>query len=138
MHDATRKAVLSRADGVVFVADSQRSQGVNNSESFQNLEDNARRVGLDFGALPIVVQFNKRDLPNVLSEEEICGRWSAAPWPLVMASALTGTGVRETFVKLLEAVYPLLDRSFSLSEKHGVSAKAFIDTVVGEQLGNPR
>jgi len=138
VHDATRKAVLSRADGVVFVADSQRSQGINNSESFQNLEDNARRVGLDFGTLPIVVQFNKRDLPNVLSEEEIRGRWSAAPWPLVMASALTGTGVRETFVKLLEAVYPLLDRSFSLSEKHGVSAKAFIDTVVGEQLGNPR
>jgi hypothetical protein len=138
VHDATRKAVLSRADGVVFVADSQRSQGINNSESFQNLEDNARRVGLDFGTLPIVVQFNKRDLPNVLSEEEIHGRWSAAPWPLVMASALTGTGVRETFVKLLEAVYPLLDRNFSLSEKHGTDAKAFIDAAVGEQLGNPR
>jgi len=138
VHDATRKAVLSRADGVVFVADSQRSQGINNSESFQNLEDNARRVGLDFGTLPIVVQFNKRDLPDVLPEEEIRGRWSAAPWPLVMASALTGAGVRETFVKLLETVYPVLDRSFSLSEEHGISAKAFIDAVTGESLENPR
>src|SRR3989338_6677126 len=138
VHDATRKAVLSRADGVVFVADSQRSQGINNSESFQNLEDNARRVGLDFGTLPIVIQFNKRDLPNVLPEEEIHGRWSAAPWPLVMASALTGAGVRETFVKLLETVYPVLDRSFSLSEEHGISAKAFIDAVTGESLENPR
>lgn len=137
VHDATRKAVLSRADGVVFVADSQRSQGINNSESFQNLEDNARRVGLDFGALPIVVQFNKRDLPNVLTEDEIRGRWSAAPWPLVMASALTGMGVRETFVKLLEAVYPVLDRNFSLSEKHGTDAKAFIEAVIGDRIGNP-
>jgi len=138
VHDATRKAVLSRADGVVFVADSQRSQGINNSGSFQNLEDNARRVGLDFDTLPIVVQFNKRDLPDVLPEEELRGRWSAAPWPLVMASALTGAGVRETFVKLLEAVYPALDRNFSLSGKHGTGAKDFIDAVTGESLGNPR
>ena len=46
-HDGTRKAVLSRADGVVFVADSQRSQSVNNGESFQNLAENAVRVGLE-------------------------------------------------------------------------------------------
>ena len=63
-HDSTRKAVLSRTDGVVFVADSQSTQGVNNAESFENLADNAARVGLDFERLPLVVQFNKRDLPN--------------------------------------------------------------------------
>src|SRR3989304_8680364 len=79
VHDATRKAVLSRADGVVFVADSQRTQGVNNSEAFQNLEDNTRRVGLDFDTLPLVVQFNKRDLPNIFTTDEIQARWSAAP-----------------------------------------------------------
>lgn len=83
VHDATRKAVLSRADGVVFVADSQRSQGINDAEAFQNLEENTRRVGLDFEALPLVVQFNKRDLDNVLREEEIKARWSAALWPLL-------------------------------------------------------
>lgn len=137
VHDATRKAVLSRADGVVFVADSQRSQGVNNAESFQNLEENVRRVGLDFEMLPMVVQFNKRDLPNVLSEEEIQARWSAASWPLVMASALTGSGVRETFVKLLEAVYPALDKNFSLHETLGTDARTFINAATGEPLGNP-
>jgi len=130
-HDATRKAVLSRADGVVFVADSQRTQGINNAESFQNLEENVRRVGLDFGTLPLVVQFNKRDLPDILSEDEIAARWSAAQWPLVMASALTGEGVRATFVKLLEAVYPMLDRNFSLGKVHGTDAQAFIDAVAG-------
>ena len=137
VHDATRKAVLSRADGVVFVADSQRSQGVNNAESFQNLEDNARRVGLGFDTLPLVVQFNKRDLPNVLTEDEIRERWSAAPWPLVMASALTGVGVQETFVKLLEAVYPVLDKNFSLREIHGTDAQSFINAIIGGALGNP-
>lgn len=137
VHDATRKAVLSRADGVVFVADSQRAQGINNSESFQNLEENVRRVGLDFNTLPLVVQFNKRDLPNVLSEEELRGRWSAAPWPLVMASALTGTGVQETFVKLLAAVYPALDKNFSLHQAMGIDARSFISAVSGGPLGNP-
>ncbi|TCV89648.1 GTP-binding protein [Sulfurirhabdus autotrophica] len=137
VHDATRKAVLSRADGVVFVADSQRSQGINNSESFQNLEDNARRVGLDFDVLPLVVQFNKRDLPHILSETEIQDRWSAAPWPLVFASALVGTGVKESFIKLLEAVYPALNKAFSLQETHQIGMSAFIRAVVGEPDGNP-
>lgn len=137
VHDATRKAVLSRADGVVFVADSQRSQGVNNLESFQNLEDNVRRVGLEFETLPLIVQFNKRDLPNVLTEEEIRERWSAAPWPLVMASALTGSGVQETFVKLLGEVYPGLDKNFSLQKTMGIDMRSFINAVTGASLGNP-
>jgi hypothetical protein len=133
-HDATRKAVLSRADGVVFVADSQRSQSVNNAEAFQNLEENVQRVGLDFSRLPLVVQFNKRDLPEaqILSEDEIRQRWSQAPWPLVFSSALVGEGVRETFIKLLEQVYPALDRLFGLQKEHGVGLQAFIAAVMGD------
>lgn len=137
VHDATRKAVLSRTDGVVFVADSQRTQGVNNLESFQNLEQNIHRVGLDFGELPLVVQFNKRDLPNVLSEAEILERWNGAPWPLLMASALTGQGVKETFMGLLQAVYPAMDRQHALQEMLGIDANTFIAAVMGEQNGNP-
>lgn len=131
VHDATRKAVLSRADGLVFVADSQQTQGVNNSESFQNLEENARRVGLDFDSLPLVVQFNKRDLPRILSENEIRERWMQAPWPLTFASALTGEGVQETFVRLLEQVYPQIDQQCSLTETHGMSHAAFVKAVAG-------
>lgn len=132
-HDATRKAVLSRADGVVFVADSQRSQSVNNAEAFQNLEENVRRVGLDFSALPLVVQFNKRDLPaaQILSEGEISQRWAQAPWPLVFSSALIGDGVKETFARLLEQVYPALDTHFSLQETHGVDQQSFVVAVTG-------
>ena len=132
-HDATRKAVLSRADGVVFVADSQRSQSVNNAEAFQNLDENVQRVGLDFSHVPLVVQFNKRDLPEaqILSEDEIRQRWAQVPWPLVFSSALVGEGVKETFFKLLEQVYPALDKLFALQEKHGVDQHAFIVAVMG-------
>jgi signal recognition particle receptor subunit beta len=56
--------VLSRADGVVFVADADRTQETNNAESFQSMTDNCHRVGLDFEHLPLVVQFNKCDLPT--------------------------------------------------------------------------
>ena len=132
IHDATRKAVLSRADGVVFVADSQQSQGVNNSEAFQNLEENVSRVGLDFETLPLVVQFNKRDLPNVLTESEIKERWAAAPWPLVLASALDGMGIKETFIQLLQAVYPILNQQVALDEVHGLDMPAFVSAVVGD------
>ena len=132
-HDATRKAVLSRADGVVFVADSQRAQSVNNAEAFQNLEENVQRVGLDFSALPLVVQFNKRDLPaaQILLEDEVGQRWAQAPWPLLFSSALTGDGVKETFVRLLQQVYPALDKSFSLQEGHGVDRQSFVAAVTG-------
>lgn len=125
-HDSTRKAVLSRADGVVFVADSQRTQGVNNAEAFQNLADNVQRVGLDFDKLPLVVQFNKRDMADVVSEAEVAARWSATPWPVVYAVALAGEGVRETFRELLIKVYDDVDRQYRLADVHGVDTAAFV------------
>lgn len=131
-HDGTRKAVLSRADGVVFVADSQKTQSINNGESFQNLVDNVARVGLDFDTLPLVVQFNKRDLSDILSEEEIHARWGQAPWPLTFSCALTGAGVAETFRILLGQLYAGLDRRFSLSARHGLTQAAFVAAAGGE------
>ncbi len=135
-HDGTRKAVLSRADGVVFVADSQRAQSINNGESFDNLAANARRVGLDFERLPLAVQFNKRDLPDILSEEEVRLRWGAAPWPLLFASALDGRGVRETFAALLGETWPALDAEFGLAGRHGLDAAAFAAAALGNTTGD--
>lgn len=131
-HDGTRKAVLSRADGVVFVADSQMTQSVNNGESFQNLMENAQRVGLDTQQLPLVVQFNKRDLANIVSEEEVHQRWKAALWPLVFSSAITGDGVAETFRALLQQVYRGANQQFALQAQHGVDEAAFLAAVMGE------
>ncbi len=134
-HDGTRKAVLSRADGVVFVADSQCTQGLNNAESFQNLEENARRVGLDFERLPLVVQFNKRDLPDIVPEAELRQRWGSAPWPLSFASALTGVGVQETFHRLLERVYDALDGQFALRQAHGLGRDDFVAALADRASG---
>ncbi|MFT6030381.1 MAG: signal recognition particle receptor subunit beta [Oleiphilaceae bacterium] len=125
-HDSTRKAVLSRADGIVFVADSQKNQGVNNLDSFENLAANVSRVGLDFDSLPLVIQFNKRDLPSILSKEEILARWSKMPWPLLFTSALKNQGVRETFETLLDQVFGKIDLEYELTRKHGLTKTLFI------------
>lgn len=131
VHDGVRKTVLSRADGVVFVADSQRNQAINNGSSFDNLMTNAAMLGLDPAHLPLVVQFNKRDLPDILSEAEIQARWSKAPWPLFFATALEGSGVVTTFTALLGTVYDRLDAQFSLQTSHDLTRAAFV-TAVGE------
>lgn len=131
-HDGTRKALLSRADGVVFVADSQRSQEINNSFSFENLLSNAAIVGLDLDTLPLVVQFNKRDLSNIACEDELRQRWSTAPWPLYFAAALEGYGVIDTFGALLIRIYQQLDHSHELEKVHGLTQEAFV-AAMGKQ-----
>ncbi|MCE3603801.1 GTPase domain-containing protein [Massilia sp. P8910] len=131
-HNGTRKAVLSRADGAVFVADSQYNQAVNNGASFDNLMANAATVGIDVASFPLVVQYNKRDLPDILSEEDLAHRWSKAPWPVLLASALQGDGVRETFSALLKQVYARLDLQFALLAEHGLSQDVFIKAAGGE------
>lgn len=125
-HDATRKAVLSRADGVVFVADSQVSQSLNNAESFENLENNCRRVGLDFDTLPLVVQFNKRDLGSIESEENILELWGPTGIPLVFASALQGKGVLETFRTVVARCYQHLEATLGLEKNFGIGEKDFL------------
>ncbi|WP_372982798.1 ATP/GTP-binding protein [Marinobacter sediminum] len=126
-HDSTRKAVLSRADGVVFVADSQPSQVDNNAIAFGNLEENLEKVGIDIDSLPMVIQFNKRDLPGVLDETELNEIWADTPWaPLVMASALRGQGVLETFSCLLDRLYSTVNQKFDLESQHGIDRERFI------------
>jgi len=128
-HDATRKAVLSRADGVVFVADSQRHQAMSNFESFENLEKNAGRVGLDFESMPLVIQFNKRDIKEIVSENEVRSRWEPTELPLVFGSALHGRGVRQTFVLALKKVFTALDRRYELSSRYALTEELFLSVV---------
>ncbi len=96
-YNTTRKLVLKGADGLVFVADSQKAMIDANLESFGNLRENLAEIGLDLDELPVVVQLNKRDLPNILPREELHklldpeGRYES-----VESSAVTGQGVFET------------------------------------------
>lgn len=125
-HDATRKAVLQRADGVAFIADSQLSMETINFESFENLEKNLSIVGLDIENLPLVVQFNKRDLSDIFPEEEIRLTWQATNIPIFMASALNGWGVLETFFKLVQLTYQSIDQRYHLDADHGLTQDLFL------------
>jgi signal recognition particle receptor subunit beta len=103
-YDASRRLILKGADGVIFVADSQPERLEANQESVHNLSVNLTDHGLKLEELPYIVQYNKRDLPNVTSIEEL----RAAVNPLgameVEASARTGMGVFETLKGLSKLV----------------------------------
>jgi len=97
-YNATRKLVLQGADGVVFVADSQVRQLDENIESLQNLQANILEHGVDVRALPMVLQFNKQDLPPelILSPQELDDALNFRNLPSYPADALHGVGVFET------------------------------------------
>jgi hypothetical protein len=96
-YNTTRKLVLKGADGIVFVADSQKAMLEANLESLGNLRENLEEIGLDIDETPVVIQLNKRDLPNVLSKEELQRALDPAGLhEFVEASAVTGSGVFET------------------------------------------
>ncbi|MCH7665757.1 MAG: hypothetical protein IH936_07505 [Acidobacteria bacterium] len=95
-YNTTRKLVLKGVDGIVFVADSQIPMAQSNIESLQNLGENLEELGIDIENIPLVLQYNKRDLSEVQSLEELDNSLNSNGWERFEASALTGTGVFET------------------------------------------
>ena len=104
-YDASRKLILKGVDGVVFVADSQEERFEANVESLENLKSNLREQGYDYDKIPIVIQYNKRDLPNAVPVESL--RESLNPTgklPDFEAAAQSGKGVFETLKALARLV----------------------------------
>jgi mutual gliding-motility protein MglA len=93
----TRKVVLQGADGIVFVADSQWTMLPKNLESWQSLRENLAANGISFENLPVVIQYNKRDLPDILSVDAMEEALGFSAYPHVEAVAREGPGVTETF-----------------------------------------
>jgi len=127
-YDATRRAVLSGADGVVFVADSQVDQADANRESLEDLWQNLAANGIDREAIPIVLQYNKRDLRPVLTVEELdaaLNSWRRVPaFPTV---AISGVGLLETFAAISELTL------VSVADKLGVGASSpAVERLVGQ------
>jgi mutual gliding-motility protein MglA len=114
-YDATRKLVLQGADGVVFVADSQRAQRDENLESFRNLQVNLLEQGTDPRTIPIVLQYNKRDLPDVMSVEEMDDLLNYRDLPRYEARALAGAGVFDTLKGVSKLVLRRLSQRFGRS-----------------------
>ncbi len=129
MHNSTRRLVLRGADGVAFIADSQRSQSRANNEYWQNMLSNLRENGIAYGQIPIVVQFNKRDLPDIRSSEELAEIARRGREPIYEAIAIQGVGVLETFHGLLQLTWRDLEKKHGLKRKFALEEETFLKAV---------
>lgn len=113
-YNATRKLVLKGADAVVFVADSQRAMREANIDSLQNMKENLVANNLKPDEIPLVLQYNKRDLASILSNEELDRDVNLRGEEAIEASAVNGTGVVETFQLVTRKLLKYI------SQKHNV------------------
>jgi signal recognition particle receptor subunit beta len=103
-YDASRKLILRGVDGVVFVGDSQVERMEANVESMENLRKNLQEQGFNPDTVPFVVQYNKRDLPNVVPVAEMDKALNPRKLPSFEAVAMSGTGVFETLKEISKQV----------------------------------
>jgi mutual gliding-motility protein MglA len=133
-YNATRKLVLRGVDGVVFVADSQTDKMDENIESLANLEDNLQEYGYDLDNLPMVIQYNKRDLPNVLSVEQLNQQLNQKGRPIFEASATVGNGVFDTLKLIIKIV---LDKAKTTGEQKSTQDSSKVGTAAPIQAPAP-
>jgi mutual gliding-motility protein MglA len=136
IHNATRRLVLQGADGVAFIADSQKSETKANAAAFLNLRQNLKDNGLSADAVPLVIQFNKRDLPEVRSDAEIDELSAQGKEPVFKAVATRGVGVLDTFFGLLTRTWDNLEREHQLKQKFNLDRTELLGTL-RERLGLP-
>ncbi|RKZ23051.1 gliding-motility protein MglA [bacterium] len=103
-YNASRRLILKGVDGIVFVADSQIERLEDNVESMENLHENLATYGLKLENIPFVIQYNKRDLPNIASVEELERLLNPLKVPYFEAVAIQGIGVFETLKEVARRV----------------------------------
>jgi len=104
VYDATRKLILQGIDGVIFVADSQADRLDENLQAFENLEKNLYQQGYNIKDIPLVIQYNKRDLPNALPIAELRKHLNRYNSVEIEASAFEGKGVLESFKSISKSI----------------------------------
>lgn len=129
IHSATRRLVLAGADGVVFVADSQLSEARNNNEFWRGMNRYMKENGIEPASMPTVIQFNKRDLPDIRSEAELEHMRTKGPEPIVQAVAVRGDGVRETLYILLRNLFKELSRRYQFEKRFQISNTQFLSAI---------
>jgi len=129
-YNATRKLVLKGADAVVFVADSQRDMKEANIESFENMRENLLSNDLDPDDIPVVLQYNKRDLPNLMTIDELNIILNKNGHTHFEAVAINGDGVHETF----QAVTKQLIKHIALKHKIDIQAKESTEEIAPPPL----
>lgn len=96
----SRRVILDGVDGIVFVADSQKERTEANLNTMDDLEHNLSSYGIDAGRIPLVLQFNKRDLPGIMTVEQMSRDLNRHGWPTVESVALGGSGPTETLKEI--------------------------------------
>jgi signal recognition particle receptor subunit beta len=134
LHASTRRLVLQGADGIAFIADSQVSETEHNAASFLDLRQNLAEMSLSLKQIPLVIQFNKRDLPRVRSDEELAALAGRGREPVFKASAVNGNGVLETFFGLLHLTWTKLEAEHHLAQMIGIEPSALLP-MAARQLG---
>jgi signal recognition particle receptor subunit beta len=136
LHASTRRLVLQGADGIAFIADSQVGETEHNAASFLDLRRNLAELSLSLKQMPVVIQFNKRDLPRIRSDEEIAALAGRGREPVFKASAVNGQGVLETFFALLHVTWSKLDAEHQLAAMLGLGSDALsLPAMAARQLG---
>jgi len=130
-YNATRKLVLKGADGVIFVADSQRTMLDADLESLRNLHDNFSEMGIDLSDFPVVLQYNKRDLHDVMNMDEMNGKLNPLNGPFYEAVAPRGDGVLKTFAAISKLVLQDMQKN---PERHNFS----VGDIVAKTEAEPR
>ncbi|MGA9521347.1 MAG: ADP-ribosylation factor-like protein [Myxococcaceae bacterium] len=131
IHNATRRIVLQNADAVAFIADSRRSAAADNNAYWRNLHENMRENNLDSNEVPIVIQYNKRDLPDTRSDEEIQDTRRRGREPVIGAVAIRGEGVMETLYSVLQLAFRSIEGRASLSRNIGLTEEEFLGQIFG-------
>ena len=137
MHNATRRLVLQGADGVAFIADSQRSEAEANQESFRNLKQNLKEIGINPGNIPIVIQFNKRDLEDIRSDEDLEDIVKQTQQQIYKAVATRGYGVMQTLHGLIRETWNKLEEQHGIEKKFGIDPTRFIHEIEAQLKHDP-
>ncbi len=109
-YDASRKLILKGVDGIVFVVDSQRERLEDNIESFENLKINLNKQGYSLEDIPYIIQYNKLDLPNVMTYEQMERHINPDGVPAFESIAISGVGVFDTLKAISKLVIAKLSR----------------------------
>jgi signal recognition particle receptor subunit beta len=137
-YNTTRKLVLKGVDGMVFVADSQRPMAEANVESLRNLEENLLELGLSIENIPLVMQYNKRDLRSILTVEELNARLNPeSRFDWFESVAVDGTGVFETLKAITKQTLRTLRRRMATQEGAAAPAPAPVPAAKPTVAFNP-
>jgi signal recognition particle receptor subunit beta len=129
-YNATRKIVLKGADAVIFVADSQRDMKEQNIESFENMRENLFSNNINPDEIPIILQYNKRDLNNVASVEELNAGLNQNEYRVVEACAIKGSGVEESFKLITKLLLKFIAKKHQIEIQPAKEEKLVEETAV--------